>query len=72
MTRTLELAIAKAAELPEATQEALGLDLLERIHALAQLRADLQVGIEQLDAGLGEELDIEQFLEELHREHGSR
>ena len=69
MTRTLELALAKAAELPEAAQDALGLDLLDRIAALAKLRADLQVGIDDLDAGRSREIDFEDFLEELHREH---
>jgi hypothetical protein len=69
MTRTLELALAKAAELPEAAQDALGLDLLDRIAALAKLRADLQVGIDDLDAGRSREIDFEELLEELHREH---
>ena len=69
MTSTLELAIAKASELPEAAQDMIGLEILERIAALAALRADIQVGLDELDAGLGRELDIEEFLAELHREH---
>ena len=72
MTRTLELALAKAAELPDAAQDALGLDLLDRIAALAKLRDDLQVGIDDLDAGRSREIDFEELLEELHREHASR
>jgi hypothetical protein len=62
MTRTLELALAKAAELPEAAQDALGRELLERIDAMARLRAELQIGIDELDAGLGEPLDIEDII----------
>lgn len=70
MTRTLELALAKAAELPEAAQDALGRELLERIDSMAKLRAELQIGIDELDAGLGEPLDIEKLIEELNSEHG--
>lgn len=62
MTRTLELALEKAAQLPEAAQEVLGLELLERIEAMARLRADLQAGIDELDAGLGRPLDIEDVI----------
>jgi hypothetical protein len=69
MTSTLELAIAKASELPEAAQDMIGLEILERIATMAALRADIQTGVDQLDAGLGRELDIEEFLAEMHREH---
>jgi hypothetical protein len=72
MTKALELAMAKASQLPEPAQEALGREMLERIEALATLRAELQVGIDQLDAGLGEELDLEEMLRELHEEHAGR
>jgi len=61
--------MTKAAGLPEAAQEQLGRELLERIEMLTQLRADIDVGIRELDAGLGEELDIEEFIEQLHAEH---
>ena len=69
MTSALELAVAKAAELPEADQERIGRDLLAYIKALTELRAELQIGIDELDAGLGQELDPEELLAELHREH---
>ena len=59
MVKTLELAIAKAASLPEAVQERLGRELLDRIAPLAGLLAEIEIGIRELDAGLGEELDIE-------------
>ena len=62
MTRTLELPVAKAAELPEADQERIGRDLLAYIDALAELRAKLQVGIDELDAGLGRPLDVEDVI----------
>ncbi len=72
MTSTLELAIAKASELPEAAQEMIGREILDRIEALAALRAEIQIGIDELDAGLGRELDIEELLAELHRKHAGR
>ena len=71
MVRTLELALSKAAELPEAAQEQLGREILERLDALAALRAELEVGIRELDAGLGEPLDIEEVIAEAREEHAA-
>lgn len=72
MTATLKLAIARASELPEAAQDLLGRELLERIEAIARLKAEIQIGVDELDAGLGEELDVEALLAELNREHAGR
>jgi hypothetical protein len=69
MVKTLELAIAKVAKPPEAAQEQLGRELLERIESLEQLRAEIEIGIRELDSGLGEELDIEDVLRQAHEEH---
>ena len=71
MVKTLELAISKAAELPEAAQEQLGRELLERIDTLSKLRAEIEVGLQQLDEGKGEELDLEDFFREVRKGHGS-
>jgi hypothetical protein len=71
MVKTLELAITKAAELPEAAQEQLGRELLDRIDTLARLRTELQLGIDELDAGLGEPLDIEEVIAQARKEHGT-
>jgi len=54
--------MAKAAQLPEAAQELIGRELLERIASLAALRADIQIGIDQLDAGLGGPLDVKEVI----------
>jgi hypothetical protein len=51
MVKTLELAISKAASLSEAAQEQLGRELLERIDELAELRAEIEIGLRALDAG---------------------
>lgn len=69
MVRTLEIAISKAAELPDAAQEQFGREMLERIDALAELRAAIEVGVQQLDAGEGKELEIEEIIGRAHREH---
>ena len=45
MTKALQLALDKAAALPEAAQEQLGREMLERIEALNALRAEVEVGI---------------------------
>jgi hypothetical protein len=70
MVKSLELALAKAAGLPEAAQERLGRDLLERIDRLASLRADVNEGLAELDAGLGRELDFDELIREAHNAHG--
>ena len=72
MTSTLELAIEKASKLPEAAQEEIALEMLERIAALEALRAAIQIGIDQADAGLASELDVEELLRELNEEHARR
>jgi hypothetical protein len=71
VVKTLALALLKAAKLPEAAQEALGRELLERIDELTQLRAEIEIGLKELDAGPGKELDVEELLCELHTEHAS-
>jgi hypothetical protein len=72
MGKMLELAISKAATLPEEQQEALGRDLLRRIDAMAELRADIEEGLAQLNAGLGRELDLDAFLKRMHEEHARK
>lgn len=62
MVKTLELAMAKAATLPEAAQEQIGRELLEHIESIEQLRAEIDISIQELDAGLGRELDIEDVI----------
>jgi hypothetical protein len=72
MVKALELAMTRAAALPEAAQEQLGRELLERIARFSELRAAIEVGNGELDAGLGGELDIEELIGELNREHAGR
>ena len=69
MVKTLELAMTKAAALPEAAQEQLGRELLERIDTFARLRTEIETGVRELDSGLGEELDIEDIIRQTRDEH---
>jgi hypothetical protein len=72
MVKALELAIAKAANLPEAAQERLGRELPERIETLEGLRSEVEIGIRELDAGLGRELDIEDVIRRARAEHAAK
>jgi len=69
MVKTFEIAVSKVAALPEAAQEQLGRELLERVETLKNLRAQIDEGIAELETGLGEELDVEELLRQLHKEH---
>jgi hypothetical protein len=39
---------------------------------LEQLRADIEIGIRELDSGLGEELDTEDVIRQAHEEHAKK
>jgi hypothetical protein len=70
MTKTLELALSKAATLSESAQEQLGRELLERIDTLSRLRSDIEIGLRELDAGLGVEIDMADVVTQARREYG--
>ena len=72
MVKVLELALAKAATLPEAAQEELGLAILERIHELEELRIELEAAERELDAGLGGELAPDELLLSIRAEHAAK
>ncbi|MEJ0077282.1 MAG: hypothetical protein WDO17_17955 [Alphaproteobacteria bacterium] len=70
MSKTLELAPSKAAALPEPAQEQLGRELLERIDILSRLRGGIEIGLRELDAGLGMEVDMTELIRQARSEHG--
>ena len=70
MVKTLEKAIAEVGRLSEADQEEIGRKLLTHVEKLRRLRADLDEGLRSLDAGEGQELDIEAFLAHKNKAHG--
>jgi hypothetical protein len=69
-TKTLQAAMEKAASLPTEAQNEIAREMFERIDDLTQLRAALEVGIRELDAGLGKPVDMTAVRRRLHREHG--
>jgi hypothetical protein len=71
-SETLQLAISKAQNLPEAAQEELGRDVLLRITELEELRAKIRVGVAALDAGKGGLLDMRKIKAEARRQYGAR
>ena len=70
MSKVLREAIAKVEALPEPAQESIARELIDYVDRLNALRADLEVGIRQLDAGQGKELDIEDLLKRARARHG--
>lgn len=62
MTKLLQQAIDKVSALPEATQQSIAEDLIAHVESVEHLRAELQEGIDSLDRGEGEELDIEKVI----------
>ena len=70
MTRTLEQAIAQISRLPQADQEQIGRKLLSHVEKLKALRAEIDKGIQSLDAGKGSALTMEDFLREKNSRHG--
>ena len=71
-SETLQLAINKAQNLPEAAQEELGRDVLFRINELKELRAKICIGVEELDAGKGGLLDMSKIKAETRRQYAAR
>ena len=72
MNKTLDRAFAKAALLPEPEQERLARELLGHLDQLAELRAEIDLGLADLDAGLCGPLDLDAMLLELNAEYKSR
>jgi hypothetical protein len=70
MVKILEQAIAEVANLKETDQEEIGRKLLAHIEKLRQLRADIDQGINSLDAGKGAPLDIDEFVRDVNDKHG--
>jgi hypothetical protein len=64
MVKSLELAIAEVANLPDADQEQIGRRLLSHVEKLRKLRAAVDMGIRSLEQGEGRPLDIEELLRE--------
>jgi hypothetical protein len=66
MTKALRQALARVERLPAADQEIIGRHVLQHVEKLRQLRNDLDAGVHSLDAGKGEELDMNDVLSIAH------
>ena len=70
MTKLLQEAVDKVSALPEATQQSIAEDLIALVESVEHLRAELQKGIESLDRGKGQDLDIEQVIRTARAAYG--
>ena len=70
--KTLQMAIDKIASLPAQTQEQIAREILERVESEEHLRAELDIGLRQLDAGLGEPLDIEDLIKDARIDYAAK
>jgi hypothetical protein len=70
MTKVLREAIAKVEALPEAEQDRIARELIDYLDKLNALRAEVEIGIKQLDAGESRELDIEDVIRKAREEYG--
>jgi hypothetical protein len=62
MTKLLQEAMDKVSALPEATQQSIAEDLIAHVESVEHLRAELQKGIDSLNRGEGQELDIDEVI----------
>ena len=69
MVKSLELAIAQVATLPDSDQDQIAQRLLSHVEKLRQLRTEIDRGTRSLDAGDGAPLDIEEFLRQKNERH---
>ena len=69
MSKPLAQAIEKARALPRADQDRIGRDLGRPVDDLRALRAKLDEGAAELDAGLGREIDVEDVIARARAQH---
>jgi hypothetical protein len=72
MTKVLREAIAKVEALPEADQDRIARELIDYLEKLNALRAEVDIGLRQLNAGEGRPLDIEDIIKQARAEHGKK
>src|SRR5882762_4573787 len=69
MTKVLKDALAEVERLPRSDQENIGRQVLHHVEKLRLLRDDIDAGIQSLDAGMGEELDMRDVLSRARAGH---
>jgi hypothetical protein len=71
-TKTLDQVVAKAKRLSAADQQRIAQKLDRYVDDLAEVREKLDAGGRSLDAGLGQELDIEDLIARANAGHAER
>ena len=69
MTKALKEALAKVEKLPAPDQENIGRQMLHHVEKLRVLRDDIEAGIRSLDAGKGQELDVNDVISIARQRH---
>lgn len=69
MIKALEYAISALEQLPAADQEQISRELIAHVQKLQSLRNMLDQGVESLDAGQGQTLDIEELIKRKNAGH---
>lgn len=66
----LQEAIAKLSSLPRATQDTIAEELLSRLDGIEHLRSELRKGVNSIDRGDFEELDIDELIRRARARYG--
>ena len=66
-SKTLQAAMEKAAALPKLAQDEIAREVLERVDNIARIKQALELGIRELDMGLGEPLNFSQLRRQLRK-----
>jgi hypothetical protein len=69
MMKMLQEALAEVERLPASDQESIGRQVLHHVEKLRLLRDDIDAGVQSLDAGHGQELDMNEVISVARREH---
>jgi len=57
-SKTLQAAMEEAAALPKAAQDEIAREVFERVNNIARIKQALEVGVHELDAGLGTSINF--------------
>lgn len=71
-TKSLKEVLAGDEPIPDEVLDRLAAERSDYQEKLRELRAEIELGIRQLDAGEGRPLDIEEFVREMHERHRKR
>lgn len=70
-TTTLQAALSKAQQLPQAAQDELARGLMERIDRLQDLRADIALAVQSIDHSASRDIDIDAVIHRAREQHAA-